>query len=243
MPLPLTESLLPLSPNDILCICMLGFIWYGQCQNTGKGFRCCPSGGNVPSCSLILPNSGEDIWRTDNGHCSHIINAWKLQVYQSLSRWKPFSSLNLDQQSEVMHLKHCRNLFGLEGLTTGRVNSPPLALTIRRSNTYLHCFIRSSYSQWRETQTSRNGLIHPSISEMSCSLEDPVCFPWLLRDDQQLRQPAWIRNHLEMWHSMRVIFPSPDIQDPFKNLIMSVVAVTNTAFSYLCFPEAGFDFK
>lgn len=93
-----------------------------------------------------------------------------------------------------MHLKHCRNLFGLEVLPTGRVNSPHLTLTIGKSDIHLLCLISSSYSQWRKTQTSGNGLIHPSISEMSCSLEDPVCFHWLWRGDQHPRQPAWIRN-------------------------------------------------
>lgn len=66
VPLPLTETHLPLSLSDTFCICMLGFIW--QCQNTGTGFRCHPSihpSGNVASCSTILPNSGSK--RTDEG--------------------------------------------------------------------------------------------------------------------------------------------------------------------------------
>lgn len=57
---------------------------------------------------------------------------------------------------------------------------------VRHSSTVFHQFLLQPV----ETQTSR---IHPTISEMSCSLEDSVCFHWLPRDDQQLRQPAWMR--------------------------------------------------
>lgn len=141
-----------------------------------------------------------------------------------------------------MNLKHWGYLFGLEALITGIVNSPCPTLTIRKVrhspilfNQFLLQPVERDKNLWKRPN-------HPNKSEMSPSLEDPVCFLWL-RDGQQLGHPAWVRNLPSRQVTLHETHLPPDIQDPFKNLIMSAVAVTNTAFPYLCFPEASFDSK